>query len=66
MPNLSPGAIDELITAGVAAGGMRAKLEAAKTALADGVGSITIAPGQRPGIVRELLNGDGVGTLITA
>lgn len=66
VPSLSPGDIDELIATGVAAGGMRAKLEAAKTALAGGVGSITIAPGQRSGIVRELLNGAGVGTRISA
>ena len=57
--------IDDLIRIGVATGGMQAKLEAAKKALADGVGQVLIAPGARAGIVAQLANKEATGTRIT-
>jgi acetylglutamate kinase len=56
--------IHRLIASGIATGGMQAKLESAKAALAGGVGEIVIAPGQRPGIVAALAAGEPVGTRI--
>jgi acetylglutamate kinase len=52
----------ELIQEGVATGGMQAKLEAAMDALRKGVCQVLIAPGARPGVVRELLSGRSAGT----
>ncbi|MBS1873406.1 MAG: acetylglutamate kinase [Acidobacteria bacterium] len=63
---LTPGAIAGLIAAGVATGGMQAKLEAATRALESGVGRVIVAPGQLPGLVGRLAAGERVGTLITA
>jgi len=51
-----------LVLAGVATGGMQAKIEAAVTALQGGVGEVLIAPGSHPGIVGELLAGSTIGT----
>ena len=56
----------ELIEGGVATGGMRAKLESAVDALSRGVGQIVIAPGMQPGVLRQLMAGDAVGTLLVA
>ncbi len=56
--------VDQLIASGVATGGMQAKLEAAKSALAAGVKEIVIAPGQQAGIVQALSSGAAVGTRI--
>ena len=56
--------IADLIRDGVATGGMQAKLEAARKALADGVRRVVIAPGARPGIVAQLANSEAVGTTI--
>ena len=53
-----------LIEASVATGGMRAKLEAAVSALRTGVGEIVIAPGARAGVVQEILAGKRIGTRI--
>jgi acetylglutamate kinase len=53
-----------LIEAGVATGGMQAKLEAAVSAVRAGVGEIVIAPGARAGVVREILAGIKIGTRI--
>jgi acetylglutamate kinase len=44
-----------LIVAGVATGGMQAKLEAAMAALHAGVEEVLIAPGAKPGIIGSLL-----------
>ena len=44
-----------LIEAGVATGGMQAKLEAAMAALHAGVEEVLIAPGAKPGVVGSLL-----------
>jgi acetylglutamate kinase len=56
----------DLIRAGVATGGMQAKLEAAVSALETGVGEIVIAPGARVGAVEEILSGKRIGTRIVA
>lgn len=63
-PVLTPSDIKDLISSGVATGGMQAKLESARRALDMGVGEIVIAPGQRAGIVAELAGGVSVGTRI--
>lgn len=55
-----------LIETGTATGGMRAKLEAAREALLQNVGEVVIAPGAAPGIIRELLAGETIGTRIVA
>jgi acetylglutamate kinase len=66
MPTLTPKEIDGLIADGVATGGMQAKLEAAKAALAGGVSEIVIAPGQTPAILDRLAAGEQAGTRIVA
>ena len=53
LTTLTPAEIDSLIGRGSATGGMQAKLEAAKSALAGGVGAIVIAPGHEPGEVED-------------
>jgi acetylglutamate kinase len=55
-----------LIQAGIATGGMQAKLEAAVSALRTGVGEIVIAPGARADVVREILAGRRIGTRVTS
>ncbi|MGD1098345.1 MAG: acetylglutamate kinase [Bryobacteraceae bacterium] len=52
----------DLIRQGVATGGMQAKLEAALLALERGVEQVIIAPGARPEIVSDLLDGQSIGT----
>lgn len=51
-----------LISAGVASGGMQAKLESATAALSGGVGEVVIAPGAAPDAVGRLLAGERLGT----
>ena len=53
-----------LIAAGVATGGMQAKLNAASAALDEGVEEIEIAPGAAPGVLAQLLDGAPAGTKI--
>jgi acetylglutamate kinase len=55
-----------LIQAGIATGGMQAKLEAAVSALRTGVGEIVIASGARDHVVREILAGRQIGTRVTS
>jgi acetylglutamate kinase len=52
----------QLIQEGVATGGMQAKLEAAQSALRNGIEEVLIAPGARMGIVESLLAGEKIGT----
>ncbi len=52
----------ELIAAGIATGGMQAKLNAALAALEGGVGTVRIAPGAASGILERVLGGDAAGT----
>jgi acetylglutamate kinase len=51
-----------LISSGVAAGGMQAKIEAAVSALRHGVGEVLIAPGSHAGVIETLLAGSRIGT----
>ncbi len=62
LPVLTPAACQQLIDAGVATGGMQAKLNAACDGLARGVGEVVIVPGGRPGVVNSLLAGEHIGT----
>ncbi len=57
--------ICHLIEAGVAHGGMQAKLEAAAAALHSGIGEVLIAPGHAPNVCARLLAGEGLGTRLT-
>lgn len=66
IPRLSREGIRSLIEAGVAQGGMRAKLEAASQAVNEGVGSVTIAAGTADGILSDLLAGAAQGTRLAA
>jgi acetylglutamate kinase len=66
LPTLTAQQCRDLIAAGVATGGMQAKLESACEALRQGVGEVRIAPGARAGIVRELLENAKIGTRIVA
>jgi acetylglutamate kinase len=52
----------QLIADGVATGGMQAKLNAALSALADGVAQVRIAPGVAPSVLDRILAGEPVGT----
>jgi acetylglutamate kinase len=51
-----------LISSGVATGGMQAKIEAAVTALKHGVGQVLIAPGAQSEVIDQLLAGSPIGT----
>lgn len=64
LPSLTAQDAAGLIQAGVATGGMQAKLEAAVSALGRGVGEIVIAPGARDGAVAEILAGKRIGTRV--
>lgn len=61
-PSLSLAQCEELIASGVASGGMRAKLDAAMSALNRGVPRVVIAPGAQPGLIQRLIAGETVGT----
>jgi len=56
----------KLIEAGVATGGMQAKLNAAVAALEQGVGQVFIAFGAEPGVLPRLLAGESIGTRLVA
>jgi acetylglutamate kinase len=60
--SLTAAEASSLIGAGVATGGMQAKLEAAMLALHAGVAEVHIAPGAKPGVVGQLLSGYRIGT----
>ncbi len=61
-PTLTVAECEALMAEGVAIGGMRAKLDAAISALNQGVREIVIAPGAMPGIVGRLISGEPCGT----
>ena len=61
-PQLSVAQSCKLIEDGAATGGMQAKLEAAISALGNGVREVLIAPGAQPGIVKSLIAGSRIGT----
>ncbi len=56
--------VRELIRAGIASGGMQAKLEAAVAAVTGGVAEVLIAPGASADVVAHALSGEGIGTRI--
>jgi acetylglutamate kinase len=62
VPSLTPEACELLIAAGVATGGMQAKLNAAMDALKQGVKEVVIAPGVEPEILARLLAGETIGS----
>jgi acetylglutamate kinase len=64
LPSLTTAGARQLIAAGVATGGMQAKLEAAMLALAKGVAEVVIGPGAIPGIIRKILSASEMGTRI--
>jgi acetylglutamate kinase len=53
---------ERLIADGVATGGMQAKLNAATSALRQGVGQVRIAPGAAPNVLARVLAGETLGT----
>ena len=57
---------EALIAAGIATGGMQAKLNAALAALKGGVAAVRIAPGAAPRILERVLAGEAVGTRMVA
>ena len=57
--------VRNLITAGVAHGGMQAKLESSVWALESGLDQVVIAPGQAQNICRDLIQGQIRGTSIS-
>jgi acetylglutamate kinase len=66
MPRVAAETIQGLIDCGIAQGGMQAKLMAAASALAAGIGEVIIAPGDQPGICERILAGEAVGTRLEA
>jgi acetylglutamate kinase len=56
----------ELVTAGVATGGMQAKLEAAVAGITAGVQNVTIALGRESNVCSRVLAGEPVGTCLVA
>jgi len=66
LPRLSPSEVRELIAAGVATGGMLAKLRSASAAVAKGIPEVRIANGRQARILRRLLEGECAGTLVAA
>ena len=65
VPVLSAAQCRQLISDGVATGGMQAKLESAIAGLHAGIGEVVIAPGGRKDVVAELLEGRPIGTRIS-
>ncbi len=63
---LNPTEIRDLIQSGIAFGGMRAKLEAALSALKGGVGEITVASGRESGICERLFAGEPLGSRLSS
>jgi acetylglutamate kinase len=66
LPEVTVEQARELVAAGVAHGGMQAKLEAAESAIVRGVGAVVIAPGREPDICLRLMAGESTGTTIHA
>jgi acetylglutamate kinase len=65
LPHISADEVRTLIKAGVAHGGMEAKLEAAIAALRTGIGEVIIASGHDPNVCSRLLDGEALGTRLT-
>lgn len=65
LSHLSSDGVKELVSSGVAHGGMQAKLESALWSLEGGVPEVVIASGQEPNVCERLLAGEGLGTRVT-
>jgi acetylglutamate kinase len=65
-PLLTMSESESLIAAGVATGGMQAKLNAAAAALRGGVGQVRIAPGNAARVLQRILDGEAIGTRLVA
>jgi acetylglutamate kinase len=65
IPQLDPDGVSQLITSGVAKGGMQAKLNAAVSAVNGGVRDVCIVSGQRAGQISDLLVGVVHGTRLS-
>ncbi len=65
LPRLTLAGSEALIAAGVATGGMLAKLNAAHSALAQGVPEARICAGAAKGVLERILAGEEVGTRLT-
>jgi acetylglutamate kinase len=61
-PELTAADCERLVADGVATGGMQAKLDAAVSALRQGVGQVRIAPGATPDALARVLAGEELGT----
>jgi acetylglutamate kinase len=61
-PVLTAGESEQLITEGIATGGMQAKLNAAMSALRGGVEEVRIALGSAPDVLNRILTGEALGT----
>jgi acetylglutamate kinase len=64
LANLDASSVADLISSGVATGGMQAKLEAALLALNGGTSEVVIAAGREESICRRLVAGERTGTRI--
>jgi acetylglutamate kinase len=62
LPRLTMARSESLIAAGIATGGMLAKLNAAHSALAQGVPQVRICAGAADGVLERILAGEEVGT----
>ncbi len=66
IPSLSASEAECLIAEGVATGGMEAKLRAAISALAGGIGRVSIVNGHEPDILARALEGAALGSELSA
>jgi acetylglutamate kinase len=62
IPTLTPADCEELISGGVATGGMQAKLNAATDALRNGISQVIVAPGAFERAAERILAGEPIGT----
>jgi acetylglutamate kinase len=64
VPLLTTGDCDDLISSGIATGGMQAKLNAATDAVAHGVREVHIVKGSEPDIVTRVFGNEEIGTRV--
>jgi acetylglutamate kinase len=64
LPMLTTADIEHLIDSGVAKGGMQAKLNAAASAIEQGLGQVHIVPGGESSALLRLLKGEPMGTTV--
>jgi len=66
LPRLTTAESQSLIESGAATGGMQAKLNAALSAMQQGVSQVRIAAGAAEGVVERILAGEDAGTVLAA